>query len=129
MQVLYNEAVPDTVAVSPEKQAVHSVKMAAKMAAKMDDGSWRAWLDLTFEQGQEKTVLRRRHFGPLVIQRPFYPEGRTCHAYLLHPPGGVVGGDRLSVKVDCSNNASGLITTPGANRFYGSDGRRAQQIQ
>lgn len=94
-----------------------------------DPQSWRAWIDLAFENGQSQTILRRRHFGPLVIQRPFYPEGRTCHAYILHPPGGVVGGDRLSISVRCDNGASGLITTPGANRIYGSDGRCAVQQQ
>ncbi len=112
-----------TAAINPVVNFTDSQTSAA------DDHSWRAWLDLSFEKGREKTVLRRKHFGPLVIQRPFYPEGRVCHAYILHPPGGVVGGDRLSVNVNCGNGASGLITTPGANRFYGSDGRRAQQQQ
>ncbi len=101
----------------------------AEHTASADSRSWKAWLDLEFEKGRDKTLLRRRHFGPLVIQRPFYPEGQVCHTYLLHPPGGVVGGDRLSVKVNCRDGASGLLTTPGANRFYGSDGRRAHQVQ
>jgi urease accessory protein len=94
-----------------------------------DNHNWRAWLDLSFEKGRDKTILRRKHYGPLVIQRPFYPEGRVCHAYILHPPGGVVGGDKLSIDVRCGNGAEGLITTPGANRFYGSDGWCAHQYQ
>jgi len=61
------------------------------------------------------------------VQRPFYPEGDTCHAVLLHPPAGIVGGDELTITVDCSHDASALITTPGATRFYGSDGRTARQ--
>lgn len=104
-------------------------ELAVAQARESDNQGWRAWLKLAFENGRNKTVLRREHFGPLMIQRPFYPEGRVCHAYVLHPPGGVVGGDRLKVGVSCDDAASGLITTPGANRFYGSDGRRAEQIQ
>ena len=95
----------------------------------VDDKSWRARLELAFENARDKTVLRRKHVGPLVIQRPFYPEGRVCHTYVLHPPGGVVGGDRLSIDVRCDNDAEGLITTPGANRFYRSDGKCAHQYQ
>jgi urease accessory protein len=64
-----------------------------------------------------------------MIQRPFYPEGPVCHGYVLHPPGGIVGGDRLSIDVQCTNNAAGLVTTPGATKYYGSDGRLAQQYQ
>ena len=55
---------------------------------------WQARLDLEFALSQQKTVIsKRRHSGPLTIQRPFYPEGDVCHLYLLHPPGGVVAGD------------------------------------
>jgi urease accessory protein len=95
----------------------------------VDRHSWKARLALDFEAGRQKTVLRRKHIGPLVIQRPFYPEGDVCHAYIVHPPGGVVGGDRLRLAVRCLKSASGLVTTPGANRFYGSDGRTAVQRQ
>ena len=78
----------------------------------------------------ERTVLaRRRHHGPLVVQRPFYPEPNgTCHLYVLHPPGGVVGGDRLSVDVRLARGAArALLTTPAAAKFYRTQGLRAAQ--
>lgn len=73
--------------------------------------------------------MRRTHSGPLLVQRPFYPEQSVCHAYVLHPPGGIVGGDHLHLKADCSAAAEALITTPGATKYYGSDGRVAYQLQ
>jgi urease accessory protein len=81
--------------------------------------SWQARLELGFRQAGGRTVLaHRRHFGPLVVQRPFYPEGPICHVYLVHPPGGIVGGDALSLQVDVEPQAHALLTTPAATRFY-----------
>ena len=56
--------------------------------------------------------------GPLTIQSPFYPENGVCHLYLLHPPAGIVGGDRLKLTVSAEENSSVLLTTPGATKFY-----------
>lgn len=91
--------------------------------------AWRASLALDYQRAGERTVLRRRHNGPLLVQRPFYPDGATCHTVVLHPPAGIVGGDRLSIKVHCHPQAGALLTTPGATRYYGSDGRVAHQTQ
>lgn len=96
---------------------------------------WKAELNLVFEKTANKTVLARRsQSGPLTVQRPFYPEADVCHLYILHPPGGVVGGDELHINVDLKNQASVLITTPGATKFYRSGsaeakGKLAHQIQ
>ncbi len=92
---------------------------------------WEAKLCLGFTANNDKTVLsKRRHVGPLTVQRPFYPENNgTCHLYILHPPGGVVGGDSLHIDVDCTSNTSVLITTPAANKFYRSAGLTAWQTQ
>lgn len=64
-----------------------------------------------------------RHYGPLRVQRPFYPEGRDgcCHVYLLHPPGGVVSGDALNIDVTVGANSHTLLTTPAANKLYRAD--------
>lgn len=91
---------------------------------------WRAQIALGFAERAGRTVLAsRNHRGPLAVQCPFYPEGAPCHVYLLHPPGGVVGGDRLDIAVEVAAGAHALVTTPGAAKFYRSAGPRAMQTQ
>ena len=64
------------------------------------------------------------------MQRPFYPEGDcVCHVALLHPPGGVVGGDELRIEVSVDTGAHALLTTPAAGKFYRSAGPFARQVQ
>jgi urease accessory protein len=63
------------------------------------------------------------------VQRPFYPDGGICHSYIVHPPGGVVGGDELTVQVECTPGSHALITTPAAAKFYRSGGAIARQMQ
>ena len=85
--------------------------------------AWPAELALGFEPVAGRTVLRRRGArGPLYVQRPFYPEGAVCHCYLLHPPGGVAGGDELDIDVHFAGDSHGLLTTPAATKFYRSVG-------
>ena len=80
---------------------------------------WIAELNLNFSRSKEKTFLsKRNHIGPLTIQRPFYPEGDICHVYLLHPPGGIVGGDSLKVNTNSEEFSKALITMPGATKIY-----------
>jgi len=74
-------------------------------------------------------LVDRHHKGPLIVQRPFYPEGDPCHVYLVHPPGGVVGGDELRIDVQVDPGAHALITTPAATKFYRCDGRVSSQTQ
>lgn len=91
---------------------------------------WRAHLQLAFARRAGRTcIVERQHQGPLLVQRPFYPEGEICHAYIVHPPGGVVGGDELRLQVDTRPSAHALLTTPAAAKFYRSDGRIAHQNQ
>lgn len=102
-------------------------------AASINDypSGWKAQLTLGFTRADNRTVLsERRHSGPLQVQRPFYPESDgTCHTYILHPPGGVVGGDVLSVDAELASGASVLLTTPAAGKFYRSDSPIARQNQ
>jgi len=107
----------------------HPVLAAATEQQPRSEG-WQAGLRLGFRSGPHRTVLaeRQRH-GPLAVQRPFYPEGEVCHVYLLHPPGGVVGGDSLAIDVQVGAGAKTLVTTPGATKFYRSAGPRARQTQ
>ncbi len=100
------------------------------MAETATTQGWQAELQLGFEQRSTKTVLASRtQRGPLAVQRPFYPEGDVCHAYILHPPGGVVGGDQLHLRFQVDAAAHALLTTPGATKFYRSAGLQAQQHQ
>jgi urease accessory protein len=46
---------------------------------------------------------------------------------LVHPPGGLVGGDVLDIGVQVGAGAHALVTTPGAARFYRSNGQPARQ--
>jgi urease accessory protein len=94
------------------------------------ESGWEASIRLGFQAYPGKTrLVERQHLGPLKVQRPFYPEGATCHVYLLHPPGGVVGGDQLQIQVQVQAGAHALLTTPGASKFYRSAGPQARLQQ
>jgi len=83
--------------------------------------SWQAELTIGYKVINDKTVItEKRHKGPLGLQKSFYPEGDVCHNYILHPPGGVAGGDQLNINVAVGENAHALITTPASNKFYNS---------
>ncbi|HXI56305.1 MAG TPA: urease accessory protein UreD [Polyangia bacterium] len=100
---------------------------------------WRAALQLAFAPassadgrgaGDATVLARRRHHGPLAVQRAFFPEGPSvCHVYLLHPPGGIVGGDQLRIDVSVAAGAHALLTTPAATKVYRSAGAQAGQRQ
>ncbi|MBK1873778.1 MULTISPECIES: urease accessory protein UreD [unclassified Marinobacter] len=109
--------------------------MPLKQGAVVDSGHrfdasrhWAASLTLGFcaRADGDVSITRMttaRHYGPLRVQRPFYPEGRDgcCHVYLLHPPGGVASGDSLNIDVNVGEGAHTLLTTPAANKLYRAD--------
>ena len=89
---------------------------------------WHARLQLDYTLEGTRTVARHAHNGPLHILQSLYPEGdAVCHNVLVHPPGGLVGGDTLDISATVGPGAHGLVTTPGATRFYRSTGERALQ--
>ena len=62
---------------------------------------WRGQLSLRYTCVQGRTVVRDQHSGPLRVLQPLYPEGQAiCHQVLVHPPGGVVGGDELHIEAE-----------------------------
>ena len=99
-------------------------------------------MELDFAVRQGRTTLAKMQFhGPLRVQRPFYPEpapakadGRAqasqpCHCCLLHPPGGLVSGDDLSLEVRLGQGAHALLTAPSASKFYAADAHNVAQRQ
>ncbi len=95
-------------------------------AAREDASDWHATLDLAFTKERGRTVLKHAHDGPLRVQRPLYPEGARCQVHLLHPPAGIVGGDRLTVNAQVKAGAQAQLLTPGATLVYRSAGFEAK---
>jgi urease accessory protein len=91
--------------------------------------AWKAELSLTYRRVGDRTVLAaRRHEGPLVVQKPLYPEGGVvCHTILVHAPGGIAGGDSLGLMLTLEQGAHTLVTTPSATKWYKANGRVARQ--
>jgi len=91
--------------------------------------SWKASLALEFCFQNQKTELSSKvHDGPLVVQKPLYPEGgEICHAIVVHPPGGIASGDELTLDAKAGPGSAVLLTTPGAAKWYRSAGPWAKQ--
>ena len=114
--------------------------IGARDAPARSQRGWQGRLQLRFEADAGATRLaQRQHHGPLLIQRVFHPEpsvagaagAQPCHAYVLHPPGGVISGDELTLEVSVQREAHALLTTPAAGKFYrrGSEARVARLTQ
>jgi len=99
---------------------------------------WQGELELRFQaEGKRTRLAHQRHLGPLLVQRPFYPEpeapglaamAEPCHIYVIHPPGGVAGGDELRLAVTLEPRAHVLLTTPAAGKFYRSGGAQVARL-
>jgi urease accessory protein len=89
---------------------------------------WKAHLQLHYTRDGERTIAMDRHEGPLRVLRRLYPEGPgICHHVIVHPPGGIVGGDQLRVDARLDAGTHAVVTTPGATRFYRSAGATSVQ--
>jgi urease accessory protein len=90
---------------------------------------WQAKLRLGFsDDGGTTRLTERSHVGPLRVQKALYPEGgQICHAIIVHPPGGVVGGDQLEIALSVQANAHALLVTPGAAKWYKANGKISKQ--
>ena len=98
------------------------------MSAAPPGAGWRGHLQLDYRQQAGRTIALDRHHGPLRVLQRLYPEGdAVCHQVLVHPPGGIVGGDELALDATLAPGSHALITTPGATKFYRSAGPLARQ--
>jgi urease accessory protein len=89
---------------------------------------WHAQLSVTYRQEAGRTVSSHSHSGPLRVLQSLYPEGPgVCHQTMIHPPGGLLGGDVLNIALHAQSATHAVLTTPGAARFYRSDGEAAHQ--
>ena len=110
-------------------QGLHVVQNGSPSMTETPHTPLRAWLSLGFtEDGGTTRLVDRDHYGPLLVQKPLYPEGReVCHTVIIHPPGGVVGGDQLELRADVRTGARVQITTPGAAKWYKANGHVSHQ--
>jgi urease accessory protein len=91
--------------------------------------TWHGRLQLSYRRDGARTLAHDAHDGPLRVLKALYPEGDgICHHVLVHPPGGIAGGDHLDIAVDVGADAHALITSAGAARFYRSDDKPAAQV-
>lgn len=114
-----------------DRDAHHRVgtpRLASGLNAPAAAAGWQGLLNLRYWRDGPRTVALDRHEGPLRVLQRLYPEGEgICHHVLVHPPGGVAGGDVLELQAEFAAGTHAVITTPGATRFYRSGGRPALQ--
>ncbi|CAI8863973.1 MULTISPECIES: urease accessory protein UreD [unclassified Pseudomonas] len=92
--------------------------------------SWHAELELGYARfGASTRPTLRRHQGPLRVQKHLYAEGpEVCQHIIVHPPGGIAGGDRLEVRASVGPNAWAQLTSPGAAKWYRAASPAYQQL-
>jgi urease accessory protein len=92
--------------------------------------SWHAELELGYARfGESTRPVQRRHQGPLRVQKHLYAEGpQVCQHIIVHPPGGIAGGDRLDISARVGADAWAQITSPGAAKWYRAAGPAYQQL-
>ena len=92
--------------------------------------SWHAELELGYARFGECTrPVQRRHKGPLRVQKHLYAEGpEVCQHIIVHPPGGIAGGDRLDISAHVGPGAWAQLTSPGAAKWYRAAGPAYQQL-
>jgi urease accessory protein len=101
------------------------------VSALLAAAGWQGRLRLHYRREGGRSLAHDLHEGPLRVLEPLYPKGpEVCHHVLVHPPGGIVGGDRLDVALHVAAGAHALVTTPGATRYYRSaHGAASQQVE
>ena len=93
--------------------------------------SWHAELELGYARVDNTTrPVLRRHLGPLRVQKHLYAEGpEVCQHIIVHPPGGIAGGDRLDISAHVGTGAWAQLTSPGAAKWYRASGPAFQHVK
>ncbi|MBZ9663532.1 urease accessory protein UreD [Pseudomonas sp. LMG 31766] len=93
--------------------------------------SWSAELELAYARhGERTTPVRRRHLGPLRVQKHLYAEDpQVCQHIIIHPPGGIAGGDVLNISAHAGENTWVQLTSPGAAKWYRAAGVARQDLR
>ena len=98
--------------------------------------AWHSRLNLGFsrcEKTAHTRLMTRQHHGALRVQRALYPESEQqhhiCHILMLYPPAGLAYGDSLDITILLDHAAQALMTTPGANKWYGQGDTRYDEAQ
>ncbi len=93
--------------------------------------SWYAELELAYARfGESSRPVLRRHLGPLRVQKHLYAEGpEVCQHIIVHPPGGIAGGDRLAIRARVEDDAWAQLTSPGAAKWYRANGPAYQTLE
>ena len=91
---------------------------------------WHAELELGYGRfGDGTRPVLRRHKGPLRVQKHLYAEGpEVCQHIIVHPPGGIAGGDRLDIAASVGAGAWAQLTSPGAAKWYRAASPAYQQL-
>lgn len=112
-----------------------AVRVPVQAAGGAGEG-WLGRLELAFERVPGQTagdgttrLTRRLHEGPLRLLKTLTSDdGRRAEAVIVHPPGGLVAGDRLQLQVRAGRDTAALLTTPGAQKWYRSTNGRAAVV-
>ena len=93
--------------------------------------NWLAELELGYGRfGDSTRPTLRRHLGPLRVQKHLYAEGpQVCQHIIVHPPGGIAGGDQLDIRASVGPDAWAQLTSPGAAKWYRAAGPAYQRIE
>ena len=99
-----------------------------QIGAGCNTGIWPAKIACNFQKtAHGKTALAKlSHEGPLRIQKLFHDDD-LAHCCVLHPPGGLVSGDKLWSRFEVLEDAKVLITTPAAGKLYKARESQMQQ--
>ncbi|HSC83383.1 MAG TPA: urease accessory protein UreD [Pseudomonas sp.] len=104
--------------------------MTAALPSAVFTPAWHAELELAYARQQDWTrPVLRRHVGPLRVQKHLHAEGpQVCQHIIVHPPGGIAGGDSLNISASVGANAWAQLTSPGAAKWYRASGAARQHI-